>query len=86
MGAAAHGILGTIGGFAPDALEPATSPNHRRFLHSWALVLFGTIGLKRVLADPRCPEELKYMALALASGYGSHLAAGATTPKGLPWF
>ena len=28
-------LAGSIGGKLPDILEPATSPNHRAFFHSW---------------------------------------------------
>ena len=44
---AAGGLLGgALGGIAPDVLEPATSPNHRKLAHS--LVTAGTLTLARV--------------------------------------
>ena len=79
-----HGLAGGVGGVAPDSLEPPTSPNHRGFLHSWSLLGLGAAQVKRLLDDPTILQQTKDLLAALAAGYGSHLLADSTTPKGLP--
>jgi len=74
---------GAITGIVPDVLEPATNPNHREFFHS---ILFGAgVGKGAQKAEKlNLTEKQKIMLKSLSAGYLSHLAADATTPKGLP--
>ena len=75
-------LLGGLGGALPDRLEPADTPNHRKFFHS-LVVGFGVAeATRRVLRMP--PSNLRSDLLALLSGYGSHLVADAFTPRSLP--
>jgi membrane-bound metal-dependent hydrolase YbcI (DUF457 family) len=78
--------LGLVVGTAPDALEPATDPNHRAFGHSLAL----GAGLAK-FAMTTCNkkngdwEEFQKILVAVAIvAYLAHLIADACTPKGLP--
>jgi membrane-bound metal-dependent hydrolase YbcI (DUF457 family) len=84
LGLLCHGLLGAAGGVAPDELEPATSPNHREFFHSVSLGALGAAWVKRVMDDPTVPQATNDMLAAFAAGYGGHLLADSTTPKGLP--
>jgi membrane-bound metal-dependent hydrolase YbcI (DUF457 family) len=78
--------VGLVAGAAPDALEPATDPNHRALGHSLAL---GT-GLAK-LAIAKCSKEngdweefLKIAAAVAIVAYIVHLIADGFTAKGLP--
>lgn len=66
----------------PDLLEPADSPNHRRFFHSLAmtaLVAYAITG-KHTRAWPAA--KLLFLGI-MALGYLSHLAADACTPRSI---
>ena len=79
LNAVASAVGGAIGGYLPDMLEPATSPNHREFFHS---VTAGVL-LHRVM--PRNTDTPGTVLLkAIILGYFSHLTLDALTPKGLP--
>lgn len=78
----ASAIGGGVTGIAPDVVEPATNPNHREFFHSGILGLGLGKGVQEI-DGLNLTEKQKAMARALAIGYLSHLAADATTPKGL---
>lgn len=80
-------LAGAFGGKLPDLFEPATSPNHRKFLHSLCFLAGVCYGVKRIYDWQ--PEDLlgkivKYALLACGIGYISHLALDARTPKSLP--
>ena len=82
-GLLATGAVGAGAAALPDLLEPAVSPNHRAGFHSWLAA--GVLGVaSAVSAKSELPDEAKIAVLSFASGYGSHLLADATTPKGLP--
>jgi membrane-bound metal-dependent hydrolase YbcI (DUF457 family) len=68
----------------PDLLEPADSPNHRKFCHSLAAAsLVGwTISGKHI--DELSPEA-RTLLLAAGVGYLSHLALDGATPKCIPF-
>jgi inner membrane protein len=68
----------------PDALEPATSPNHRQFFHSLTALSGLVYGASKVLTSPTLAEDEKTWLLAATSGYVSHLLMDAATPKSLP--
>jgi len=76
---AAGGIVGIL----PDILEPATSPNHRGFFHSFAFIAillwaFGIFGVKLTLrATAFCAATMLC--------YLSHLFLDSLTPRSLPW-
>ena len=76
-----------LGGKLPDIIEPATSPHHRKFFHSVAVMLAVGWGVKQAYEwTPETSWE-KFARLALifgGVGYISHLALDATTPMGLP--
>jgi len=79
----ATGAIGAGAAALPDLLEPAVSPNHRAGFHSWLAA--GALGLaSTVSARSELSNEAKLGVLSFAAGYGSHLLADATTPKGLP--
>jgi membrane-bound metal-dependent hydrolase YbcI (DUF457 family) len=74
-----------IGAKFPDVLEPASSPNHRDTFHSIAFAIFACFGIDKMKDWEVMKNKLISAAvLGLRDGYGSHLAADATTPKGLP--
>ncbi len=85
-------VLGTLGAVAigafsgalPDIIEPATSYNHRRFFHSYAIVLGGGHLICRVLKKDNVNDNLKMATRVFAAGYASHLGLDFTTTKGLP--
>lgn len=78
LGAAAFGLFG---GILPDAIEPATTPNHRAFFHSKTVLGAGVLVAANE-ADARTPAA-RIMCAGYA-GYISHLVLDAGTPKGLP--
>jgi membrane-bound metal-dependent hydrolase YbcI (DUF457 family) len=72
-------------GFAalPDMIEPATTPNHRAFFHSFATlggVAYGAFGKHTEKLLPKDRHALRVAALS----YMSHLFLDGQTPKGLP--
>jgi inner membrane protein len=69
------GGISAIGAAVPDILEPADSPSHRGFAHSYAVLggsLRGSIG------------EINPILALLLAGYASHLVLDASTPASLP--
>jgi len=78
------GLIGAGTAALPDILEPATDPNHRSFFHSWAAL--GALASAAVtgVRSSNLPDAVKPALVAAAVGYGSHLLADATTPRGLP--
>lgn len=82
LGAMALGSV--IGSLLPDLLEPARSPNHRAFFHSF--IVAGIVGLilRALWRRAGRPEAGEAFAKGIAIGYGAHLAADSITPKGLP--
>lgn len=79
--------LGLAGGKIPDLLEPALHPNHRKFFHS-VLFAAGVVQAVRKLYEwkPETNQQkiLRFLMLALAAGYLSHLLLDSLTPKSLP--
>jgi membrane-bound metal-dependent hydrolase YbcI (DUF457 family) len=81
------GLAGKGGGRLPDLLEPATSPNHRQFFHSFTtLSLTGAALYKTYKWEPEDEfgEILRLIAIAGLGAYISHLVLDSSTPKGLP--
>lgn len=84
------------GGFAcsvltalPDIIEPATSPHHRQFFHSFAFAALLVGGFSKLKQwDPQTPEQdlLRKLGMLAIAGYLIHLALDATTKKSLPLF
>ena len=71
----------------PDLIEPATSPNHRKFFHSvtFAVAVAGTMYQLYQWDAQTDGERLLRGLLLLAGGaYLIHLAMDATTRKSLP--
>jgi len=76
-------VLGFIFATLPDWLEPATNPNHRKFLHSFAmggLVVYGMYGKHTQDMDDKSLDTIR----SIGMSYLSHLAAESTTPKSIP--
>lgn len=66
----------------PDILEPADSPNHRKFFHSITaagLVVYSMSG--RHTED--CAKPALKLLTILGMGYLSHLALDCTTPRAI---
>ena len=64
----------------PDLIEPATTPNHRKFFHSLlmaAIVAYLMTGSH----TKRLPRIALLLLTVAGAGYLSHLVADATTPK-----
>lgn len=64
----------------PDLLEPATTPNHRKFFHSVAMAALVTHAITGNHTKKCTAAELLLLTV-VGMGYLSHLAADATTPK-----
>lgn len=76
LSALAYAIGAEVGTW-PDRLEPATTPRHRDFFHSWSLLGLITWGTVRFLQTPADPT-LKWLAGMVATGYAIHLLDDAT--------
>ena len=75
--------LGAACGALADELEPAKSPNHRRFFHSFCfggLVVYGAFGKH----SQKWSQDVRDAVGAGAFSYISHLVVDSGTPKGLP--
>jgi len=75
-------VLGGTVALIPDILEPATNPNHRGFFHSivfGATAWYATHGRHSDQWDSNQREVMRLLCYC----YLSHLAADATTPKGI---
>jgi len=82
-GAGIAAVLGTL----PDIIEPACSPNHRQFFHSFGM--FGLVGLGLYKLNQWEPEDgfdeaLRFVLMAASGAYLVHLAMDSSTPKSLP--
>jgi len=64
----------------PDVLEPATTPNHRKFCHSIAMAVIVTYAVTGKHTKRLAVAELTILTV-LGAGYLSHLVADATTPR-----
>lgn len=80
--AATWTAVGALAATLPDWLEPGTSPNHRGFFHSVA-VLVAIIWLLMVVPIGTLATIALWVVAAL--GYASHLVADSFTPRRLPW-
>jgi inner membrane protein len=81
------GVVAFSGGFVAkiaDILEPADSPNHRRFFHSIFFGLFLVWAFGQIVRGITKTNAGYCRDLGLA--YLSHLALDACTPRCLPWF
>lgn len=83
----AGAIVGHFASRIPDLLEPATSPNHREFFHSW--VAFSILGCgiyKTYKWKPECEWKklLKLLLLVGGCAYASHLVLDSRTNRSLP--
>jgi len=66
----------------PDILEPANSPNHRKFFHSITaagLVVYAMSGRH----TEGCSKPVLKLLTILGMGYLSHLALDCTTPRAI---
>lgn len=66
----------------PDILEPADSPNHRKFFHSITaagLVVYAMSGRH----TEGCSKPVLKLLTILGMGYLSHLALDCTTPRAI---
>ena len=73
--------VGSVTGTWPDVLEPATTPRHREFCHSWTafgLLSWGTLQLLQSDVDP----AVKWLGGTAAVGYLVHLLDDATEHDG----
>jgi membrane-bound metal-dependent hydrolase YbcI (DUF457 family) len=71
----------------PDILEPATSPNHRAFFHSLAVVGLISVGMHKIYQwEPKTAGDdvLRRLLLLGGAAYLIHLALDFTTKKSLP--
>ena len=82
-----YGALATKLGSIPDWIEPATSPNHRQFFHSFVflgMVTYGGYKLYQWKPKENWQKTLKWVGLVAAIGYGTHLLMDASTQRSLP--
>lgn len=64
----------------PDLLEPATTPNHRKFFHSITMAAIVTYAITGDHTKRLSARDVLLLTV-VGMGYLSHLAADATTPK-----
>jgi membrane-bound metal-dependent hydrolase YbcI (DUF457 family) len=76
--------VGAVGGLLPDILEPATTPSHRQFFHSYSAALLLGLGNIWISRNPDLTQELKTTVHLASVGFYSHLLADAQTPMRLP--
>jgi inner membrane protein len=76
--------IGVVAGIAPDLLEPAVNPHHRRFFHSFAAAGLLAQATREAWKNDSLPQETKLAASLASAAYFSHLLADAYTPRGLP--
>lgn len=77
-------LAGAAAGLLPDLLEPASSPHHRQFFHSFAAAGLLAKGNHWVWQHPEISEQHKVRVSMISVAYFSHLLADASTPMGLP--
>lgn len=81
------GIAASVLTNLPDVLEPATSPNHRAFFHSFAfaaLLIAGMGELHRWQPEDEFDRFLRTLGLLAGGAYLVHLALDFTTKRSLP--
>jgi len=84
-GASIGAIGGAMGGLAPDIIEPANNPNHRRLAHSKAVGVGGlTSAFEKIGSSSRLTPPKKIFLFSALLGYAAHLIDDNETPKGLP--
>jgi membrane-bound metal-dependent hydrolase YbcI (DUF457 family) len=83
-GAVGSIALGSLVGLTPDVVEPATNPNHRHFFHSLASLAILIFANCKGWQSEKLTDIQKLALLVASVGYGSHLLADCSTPKGLP--
>jgi len=74
-----------IGILLPDLLEPAISPHHRNFFHSWRMlkiIIFYIIPITIISAY--FVDERYFILVAFFAGYCLHLLPDSLTKRGLP--
>jgi membrane-bound metal-dependent hydrolase YbcI (DUF457 family) len=76
--------VGAIGGVLPDLIEPATTPNHRQFFHSYSAAFLLVQANMWVSRNPQLPRETRTAIHLMSVGFYSHLWADAQTPMRLP--
>jgi inner membrane protein len=77
-------LVGALAALAPDLLEPALNPHHRKFFHSiTALALLG-YGNYRAIRSTTLSSDLKIAILVAFAGYASHIVMDSVTPRSLP--
>ena len=64
----------------PDLLEPATTPNHRKFFHSLTMAALVAYAMTGRHTKKLSAKDLLLLTM-IGMGYLSHLAADATTPR-----
>jgi len=74
--------LTIIGSIFPDVIEPPKSPNHRRFFHSFLVLLILIILLFWLNFGTQ--SVFTYLPSGFIIGYLSHLLLDATSRIGLP--
>lgn len=76
---------GAFVGILPDVIEPATSPRHRGFFHSIALLsVLGYLAYRFFWCKDLTKEKASATLAAFIAAYGSHLILDGCTPAGLP--
>jgi membrane-bound metal-dependent hydrolase YbcI (DUF457 family) len=75
--------IGVLGACLPDWLEPATSPHHRAFFHSFT-VLAAILWSLLVLSAGTVSAVGLFFAAGI--GYASHLLLDGCSRRSLPWF
>jgi inner membrane protein len=83
----AAGLVASVFTKLPDLVEPATSPNHRQFFHSFAFASLLGLGLYKLHQWQPIEDGDKFWRAVGMIGLGSyliHLACDATTAKSLP--
>lgn len=77
------GISGALGGIAPDILEPATNPRHRKTAHSGG-ALVTALKTYSCTGTTSLNESQRTVLKAFVLGYVSHLVLDSDTPAGIP--
>ncbi|MHA1198750.1 MAG: metal-dependent hydrolase [Candidatus Heimdallarchaeaceae archaeon] len=79
-------VCAFVGSILPDLIERPTSPNHRKFFHSWFMLsvfFIASFVMCFVLVPLYDTKVFVYLIFAFLLGYLSHLLLDATTKKGL---
>lgn len=77
--------VASMAALIPDVLEPATSPNHRGFFHSFAMAAIVAYIITGKHTG-KWPILFTLLIGTAGAGYLSHLAADACTPKSINYF